>query len=350
MKLLKSKKLDLPTVYFITDRAEIKDVPIGIPFIFGDESVKKHMIKLLEYEILYQAAVDSGFPFNFKKILEDNGYKNIKSFSYGSPAYVEYSTSGTIKDDFDFEGCKPVITKSDSFKEYVKDASAYVDIEVLKKLKVFPTWLSNIEDAIHTNIHNFAVYNPDMYNKKLEGMYGGIDLKPPNKNLIIIDISGSIPRAVSTTCLTLAKNLSETFYADLLITGSKSTLYNYSELSELNIETIYDENGMDNDQVWFKKLLTDDERSYKTAIVFGDNDMPGQRWSNKFNDGAVNISDKDGKDLCKWKIENLISFHTGNRAWRDVYPKGKVPVAGYARWFEPEKTEKIENWVKYLNK
>jgi len=193
MELLKSKKLKLPTVYFITDRAKIKDVPIGIPFIYGDESVRDHMTRLLEYEILYQAAVDSGYTFNFKKILEDNGYEGLKDYSYSSPAYVEYSTSGTIKDDFDFSGYDSVKSGGGSIKEYAKDSSAYVDIETLKSLNVFPTWLSSIEDAEHTNIHNFAVYNPDMYNKKLEGMYGGIDLKPPSKNLIVIDISGSIP-------------------------------------------------------------------------------------------------------------------------------------------------------------
>ena len=52
MELLKSKKLDLPTVYFITDRTEIKDVPVGIPFVYGDDDIKDNMIRILEYEML----------------------------------------------------------------------------------------------------------------------------------------------------------------------------------------------------------------------------------------------------------------------------------------------------------
>jgi hypothetical protein len=56
MKLLKSKKLNLPQVFFITEKSEVKDVPIGVPFIFGDKSSEKYLIRVLEYEILYQEA------------------------------------------------------------------------------------------------------------------------------------------------------------------------------------------------------------------------------------------------------------------------------------------------------
>jgi len=170
-------------------------------------------------------------------------------------------------------------------------------------------------------------------------VYGSLDLVSPDRNLIIIDISGSIPKAVSTTCLALAKNLSETFYADLLITGSKSTLYSYETLHELNVKTIYEENGMDNDQVWFKKLVTGDTKNYKTAIVFGDNHHPGHTWRNTFNTDPRYISDEDGKKMCKWKVDKIISFHTTS----------SHEVAGYARWFDTKEIEHITNWVKYLN-
>jgi hypothetical protein len=345
MELLKSEKLNLPIVYFITDRDRIKDVPVGIPFVYGDKHVKKNMIRVLEYEVLYQAAIASGYPFNFRQILLDNGYTDLISHRYGDTTYVDYSSSETIGDDFDIDKTEPVGArgKFNLFKEYSSDSSAYVDMETLKSLNIFPTWLGKIEEAISTNIHNFAVHNPNMYNKKLEGMYGGIDLRPPSKNLIIIDISGSIPRAVSSTCLTLAKNLSETFYADIMITGSKSTLYSYDMINDLDVTTIYDENGMDNDQLWFRKLLTEENRSYQTAIVFGDDDHPGQNWNNSFNRGSIKISDRDGRDLCNWKIENVVSFHT-NR-----YGGSNPNLAGYARWFSPDNVEKIEDWVKYLN-
>lgn len=333
MKQLESKIIQIPTVYFITDREEIKELPVGVPFIYGDESVEKHIIRILEYEALYKKAKESGFPFDFKRLLKEQGYEGLQHFGYDNPPQLDYVTDEMLGDDYDIdldrtEGEDPTL-----FNAFVKDIAAYVDIEVLKDLNVFPTWLDKIEDAVHTNIHNFAVFNENMYNKKLEGMYGSLDLVSPNKNLIIIDISGSIPKAVSSTCLTLAKNLAETFYADLLITGTISTLYPYEEIHSLDVKLMYDENGMNNDQTYFKALLTGDERSYKTAIVFGDGHSPCYSWQ-----GSGTISKKDGQEMCKWTIDKLISFHTHSTK----------EIAGYADWFKPKEVEKIGNWVKYL--
>lgn len=337
MELLLSKKFRLPTVYFIVDRKDIKKLPAGVPFIFGDKETKPQIIRILEFEILYQKALATGLPFNFREILEDAGYKDLKRFWYNNTIYVDYATGKDIEEDY-FKEIE-VRGKDDTlFKKFIKDASAYVDIKKIKNLNVFPLWLDKIEEAVKTNIHNFAVYNPNMYNKKLEGMYGSLDLVAPDRNLIIIDISGSILKSVSTTCLALAKSLAETFYADLLITGSKSTLYSYENLHELNIHTIYEENGMDNDQVYFKKLVTSEEKTYKTAIVFGDNHHPGSTWYNIYNENTKTISDKDGKKLCKWAVDKVLSFHTTS----------SVHIAGYARWFNAKEVENISGWVKYL--
>lgn len=345
MKLLESGKFTLPRVYFVTDRTEVKELPVGVPFIYGDPSIEQELIRVLEYEVLYQEAIKSGFPFNFRKILKDNGYLDIQEFGYSHPTYLEYTTIGMIDPDFDIDVTKFKELKSDipGFKRFIKDSVAYVDIDKLKKLNVFPVWLDTIETAVHTNIHNFAVFNNNMYNKKLEGMFGSLDLVSPNKNLIIIDISGSIPKAVSSTCLTLSKSLAETFYADLMITGSKSTLYAYECLHELNIETIYEENGMDNDQAHFRKLVTSDKKHYKTAIVFGDNHSPSYPWSNEFNRDNKSISREDGQKMCEWSIDKLISFHTQKDNGRERQ------IAGYADWFQPKETQHIKDWVKYLN-
>jgi hypothetical protein len=340
MKLLKSKKLKLPKIFYINVLEDIRKLPIGVPFIFGDKNNEKNVIRLLEYEVLYQTALKSGYPFNFRQILLDNGYTDLLNLKGSNPLYGEYVTEKLHDAEADlFESLDELSSRSEFLSTYIRDASCYVDIQKLKELNVFPLWLEDIEQAVSTNIHNFATFDNNMYNKKLEGMYGGLSLTSPKKNLIIIDISGSIPKAVSSTCLALAKNLCENFYADLLITGSKSTLYDYANLHELDVETIYDENGSDNDQVWFKKLVTSELKEYKTAIVFGDNHSPCQKWSNRFNKNTTTISREDGKKMCRWSIDHLISFHTS----------GNTYTAGYADWFSPKTTEKINNWVKHLN-
>lgn len=334
MKLLESKKLRLPKVFYITDREKIKELPIGVPFIYGEAKNEKYVVRMLEYEVLYLEALKSGFPFNFKKILKENGYLDIEDFGYGNSMYMEFTTEGLINEDGELQDLTSLEDSEEAFKRYVRDSAVYVDIQKLKELNVFPTWLDTIEKAVSTNIHNFAVFNNNMYNKKLEGMYGGLELTSPNKNLIIIDISGSIPRAVSSTCLTLSKNLAETFYADLMITGSITTLYHYEELHKLDVLKAY-ENGMNNDQAYFKKIITSEEKHYKTAIVFGDNDSPCNVWTK----GDQYISIADGKKICKWKVDKLISFHT----------QGTEHLAAYGTWFKPLEEERIKDWVKYLN-
>lgn len=338
MKLLKSKILELPLIYFITDREEIKELPVGVPFMYASKKEERSIIRIMEYEIIYQNAVKTGFPFDFKQLLKEAGFKGLRDFRYARPIYMEYVTEGFINDDeeldFDIDNFESIKDDDSLFKQYIHDTAVYVDITVLKGLNVFPVWLNVVEEAISTNIHNFALYNPNMYNKKLEGMYGNIDLVSPNKNLIVIDISGSIPKGVSSTCLALAKNWSESFYADILITGTKSVLYPYEEVYKLDVDTIYRKIGTSNDQTYFKALLSGDEKHYKTAIVFGDNDAPGYNWG--YN--SSKISDKDGKKLCKWKVDKLIALHTCS----------STQLPGYSRWFSPTETEHIDNWVKYL--
>ena len=99
MKLLESEKMKIPQVFFITDKAEIKNIPIGVPFMYGDAECEEHLVRILEYEVLYQEAVRSGYPFNFKKILQDNGYEDITDFSYGGSVYMDFVTEGMIAAD-----------------------------------------------------------------------------------------------------------------------------------------------------------------------------------------------------------------------------------------------------------
>lgn len=335
MELLKSKRFKLPDLYYVTDREEIKELPIGVPFIYGEEDIKESIIRMLEYEVLYQKAVASGIPFDFKALLKSAGFFG-EAYGYGGcGAFIDYTTDETFKEEYDIEESTPLFSKCNTMSNYIKDLSVYVDIAKLKELKVMPTWLQDVEDAIGVNIHNFSTFDYNLYNKKLGGMFGGITLTPQPKNLIIVDISGSIPRGVSSTCLMLAKNMAESFYADLIITGTISTLYEFENVHELDVDNIYDTNGMCNDQNYFKKLVTSEKRVYGTAIVFGDNDHPGYPWQM----GSVKISDKDGQDMCLWEIETLVSAHT----------KSNTELAGYSRWFSPDKIKHITNWVKYLN-
>ena len=328
---LLSKKFKIPIVYLVQDRKDLKDLPIGIPYIMGDAKLASYYIRILEFEILYQSALRTGIPFNFLKLLKDNGY-NITRYDY-SKAVLELISNTELSEGKEEE--KSVETVCLTIHDYIKDSAVYVDTEVLKNLKVFPVWLEDIKESINININNFLAIDPLAYNKKLDGMYGSVSLASPAKNLIIIDISGSIPRGCSSTCLALAKTMCESFYADLMITGTITTLYPYDEVQNLNLDTVYSDNGQSNEQRYYKKLVTSDERHYGTVICFGDNHHPGQSWDR--SDSRYTV--EDGQKLCKWTVDKLISLHTKD------YDK----LAGYCTWFKPKTIEKIKNWTKYLD-
>lgn len=345
MKLLESKRgLKLPKIFFITDKEDLVKIPIGVPYIYGNAEDEEMIVTLLEYQILWESAQKTGLPFNFKKLLEDNGF-SLRGFSYEiTEIFVNKAKSDDGWDEIVKVGESPKSSsyETETLKDYLKDSSCYVDITKLHELKIIPVWLvDNIEEAVKINIANFITYNPYMYNKKLDGCYGDITLVDPPRNLFVIDISGSIPKAVSSTTLALARHLSESFYADILITGSKSTLYTYENIHTLNVNTIYTENGMDNDQMWFKELVSSEYRVYNNVFCFGDNHNPGQTWSNAFNRGTKDIRTDDGKKLCKWKVNNLVCFHTTHH--------NEIP--GYATWLDVEEGNitHVKDWVKYLN-
>lgn len=336
IKLLESKRgIQLPSICLITDKDDLKTLSIGVPFIFGTEDIEEYLVRLLEFEVLYQNAIKTKFPFNFRQILIDNGFDDIQDFSWQNTVYMDYTTEGLLE-NLDLSNVSQLDRSSQNiFKSFVKDGSAYVDIQTIKDLKVFPVWLDTIENSVKTNIHNFAVFNSNMYNKKLEGMYGGLELTSPDRNLLSIDISASIPKAVGTSIMLLSKWMAETFYCDIIITGASTLFIPYEEIYAMNIDKIYNEYGNSQECLIYRSIITNDVKNYKTCIIFGDNHSVCDGWG-----GSKRISREDGQKLCKWKIDKLIAFHTTSNS----------TIPGFADWFKPNEVEHVKDWVKYLNK
>lgn len=337
MELLKSKKFKLPTLYFVGDREEIKKIPIGVPFIYGNNRDKSRIIRMLEYEVIWNMAIKSGFPFNFRVLLQEAGFKNVKFHDFCDSVYMDYNDSG----DYDIDSIDAIGNKlydggdNEIFAEFVEDCSVYVDLNVLKQLNVFPTWLTDIEKAIEINVHNFAIYNPYMYNKRLDGMYGSIEMSSPKRNLFIFDLSDSIPVAISTTFITLGKHLAETFYADIILTASKSIFIPYEEISSFDFEEFYTNYGRSQECIDFRNIILKDTRNYNTVIITGDNHSPCNGWGS-----ASSISRETAQKMCNWTVEKMISLHTTSNTTR----------AGYGDFFKVSDIQYISDWVKYINK
>ena len=330
MKLLQSKRMPLPIIYLVENSKDLETIPIGVPFIRGKSKDYDNIVMLLEFEILLKSAKATGLPFKWEGILRENGYDNFYKTTATSEFVVSSVVGNTGEKGEEFDTPK-------SITGHLRDISYQVDIEYLKNLRIIPTWFGDIEEAVKENILNSITYNPNLYNKKLDLCAGSVDLSTPERNLIIIDISGSIPRSISEAILLLSKTMSTQFFADVIITGSKSTLYDYTEVDSLDVQGVYEENGMDNDQVYFRDILMQ-YRKYNTVIIFGDNHSPCMAWSNEYNRRTKHITPEMGKDFCKFEVKTIYSFHTTS----------DHILAGYGDWFSPGKVVNQKGWVEYL--
>jgi len=330
MELLQSKKFSLPIVYLIENDKELMTIPMGVPFIKGNKKDYNEYVKLLEFEILLKSALATGLPFDWIGLLEANGYRNL----YKTTAYSEKCIYSNDTSAITVDGTINAVIPSSNVSEFIADISYQVDIDCLKNLKVIPTWFSSkIEDAIKSNILSSITWNPSLYNKKLDNTSGSITLSTPDRNLIIIDISASIPKSIAKATLLLSKTMVTQFFADLIITGARSGLFDYTEVDSLDVDQVYQDYGQNNEAKDFRAILSQ-HRNYDNVIVFGDNHTPLDHWG---KEGS--ISKKQGYNICNFKVNKIYSFHTTSNSH----------LAGYADMFECSNVEHISSWVKDLN-
>lgn len=206
-----------------------------------------------------------------------------------------------------------------SLEEYVGDLNSSVDLEVLQKLQLLPKFMSNIVDCIKTNLCN--VKWSEGYNKKLGAAIGTFNNSKELPNLIILDVSGSIPRGISGTMISLIDTLRNQVKADLIITSDISRYYPFgSELPDpQEIRNLF---GYGNEAYQFYKILDThiSGKEWGHVISFGDDDCPAEFTCCNKNDKC------DQPFMAGTKIHMVHHYHTGR--WR--YSNNNK--TGYAKW------------------
>lgn len=193
-----------------------------------------------------------------------------------------------------------------SIEDYVGDLSSSVDIDVLQQLKLLPEFVGNIANCIKKNLSN-NMYWTEGYTKKLGVPLGKFNGKPVLPNLVIIDVSASIPDGIASTMLALADTLREECNAELIITSARSGYYPVG--SELpSPQTLRDYYGRSNERAEFMSILKNyiAGREFGHIITFGDYDSPG---------------DVSGFSMEGTKVHMLHAYHTYAH-----------DVTGYGRW------------------
>lgn len=204
---------------------------------------------------------------------------------------------------------EPIYTEKLSIEQYVGDVTSSVSLEVLQELRLMPKFIGDIVEAIKINIGSGVRWR-EGYNKRLGVCAGRYDASAQLPNLIILDVSGSIPRGISATMLTLIDTLRTQVDADLIVTSDISRWYDHrSELpTPQSLRNMY---GYGNETYGFFNILSTYVRGrhYGHVFSFGDYDRP-----------AYEIA-RESLDLSGAKVEYVHHYHTARN-----------DKTGYAEW------------------
>ncbi len=334
MKQLISGKVELPVIYLVCNEEELDKLPLGIPFIYGDEEHYDLIVKYLEYIILLRSAEATGIPLKWEEELSRLGYTAV-NFKNDISLYFSGDSEDRLKDKAGVRSVPPIGDFKHTTESYLKDGFL-VSYDILTNLNIVPSWLRDLEESVRVNVLNAVTFNPMSFSKKLGGFYGAPEMVASKRNLGVLDFSGSIPDSVVTTTAALAKTLARTFFCDIMITGSITKLFTYEELEGVDLMKEAREIGRNNDQAYYKDLVSI-PRDYNAVFSFGDDDSPGYSWSS----GDKAITDEEGKKICKWTCEKVISLHT----------KQDGRETGYTRWFSPtEGVKHVKDWLHTLKR
>jgi len=344
MYRLRAGTIELPRIYVAESAADAKVcIAHGIPFIRKTKSMTDRDI--ICYALL--PSLRKKFPdVKWNKVLGINKYKNI--YVKTPPDTTDVVTGGEVQngdeyadyseDERTFTGGKEDDWYERPLDKYVGDVSSSVNIEQLQDLNLLPAFLDDIVNNITKNVYGQKVWC-EGYTKKLGAVLGNFDQDYEKGNLIILDISGSIPRGVSSTMLTLLPTLRERCNADCIVTGSKSIWIPRGK--DVEPQLIRNKIGYGNESRDFVHILNEHvfHKKWGNIIVFGDEDRPVKfRETEDYEGYEYGSSDRhlikymDSVDWSDTSVEKLWSYHTR----RDRTP-------GYAKWVEELFDYKVPN-------
>ncbi len=307
-----SKRVELPTIYLIENEDDFKELATGLPYIVADKEDLDFVTTFLEFQVLFRSCKRTGVLVNWLDCLKRIGFgTNIKEYTISSGGDYWHGDKGSA-----------VVTMDN----FIQDRY-FVDFDKLTELKILPSWMEDLRAAVETNIIDEVNFNPIAFNKKLGTNTGAAQVKSNKKNLLILDISGSIPDAIRISIIQLSRLMSKRFYADVIFTGGQTVFLDYEEMMTADVKKITDGISRNNEGAMYKAIV-EQHRVYGTCFCFGDNDSPAQ-----FG---------DGKELQpNFQIETLYSLHTDCKSDN---------VTGYGRYFKPTNTIKVKDWVNTISK
>lgn len=343
MHQLKIGTVKLPKVYVADDNKDAKECRrLGVPYfvkpssLWTDEMIAKVILSRTLKKMFPKIRWDELIPYHFRReaafikvcfpqteeesIIHSSSDYRVAPASGGGCMSPELEETNGYRDtggetvhevDLDTEATE----REEFLSTYLCNEVWEVNIDELQQLKILPTFLDDIAEAVKANLG--SVYWNDGWNKKLGAPLGSFSTGSEAPNLIVLDVSGSIPSGVATTMIALLETLRTQANADILITGWCSKFFSSKEglPTPAQLDRMV---GGCNECGGFYKQLRDNVlgKHWGNVIIFGDDDAPE-------DDRFRHEKDKwlTDKDVQTTEIENVLAFHTRYK---------RIP--GYGRW------------------
>lgn len=267
--------VNLPRLYMASTPSDVQMArENGLPFVCwsGDQdSLIKCLLRPTLEEMFPYIDWDQMFgPRNYETtIVEVPGSESTNpGKSREDSGHADIADSTRLFDN----GALPE-TKTMSLQEYVEDTASMVNLDVLQSLKLMPQFIGDILDCVKVNLVAPTRWQ-EGYNKKLGMLSGNFNRANQLPNLIILDVSASIPRGISATMISLIDTLRTQVSADLIITGGRSYFYEAGTALPQPQE-IRDKVPLGNESEMFITIINDlNGKHYGHVFSFGDNDSP----------------------------------------------------------------------------
>ena len=296
MHQLKAAGVKLPKIYVCNDKADVETCRSnGIPYVVwhGNDD---DLIKLVFYPVLKKK-----FPFiKWEKLL------NIREIEDPGITY----TRGSYNSYENVDGSKSSAECTIPLTKYCGDLANKVNVEQLQDLKLLPKFLGEIADNIRENYADYLYV--EGWNKKYGAPVGNYGPTGQAMNLIIIDVSASIPFGIAATLLSLAETMRANAQAGLIITGGVSLYFDINEPlpSPKELRRMVPRS---NEGIMFAKILEEhiSGKHIGNVICFGDNDSPEKfdfdRWEDRNNKNcrAMNNVTYEGT-----QVDAIWGYHT----------------------------------------
>lgn len=356
MYQLKIGNIPLPVIYVVERNEAFRARNLGVPYIVRPKGYDdEHIVKAFLYRKLYEKFPNVDWHSKLGIWRDPNLKVWVPKVVDVSSAYREtdggigngaVSSSMEQSQDYRFTGggsdeemhCENITYERKAIDDWLEDRTWDVDIDTLQKLHLLPTFLDDVATAIKRNL--VGLQWMDGWNKKLDCNLGRYDAGSEAPNLIVLDVSGSIPKGISGTMVSLIETLRTQANAALIITGRNSQYWEIGDKLPSPRQLAHLIGGC-NERTQFYNILRTRVfgKHWGNVIVFGDNDAPSDaRFDNLDRYRGSKIDKISDSEMASTRIDNLLAFH--------AYSK-RVP--GYGLWAEactPKANVQIDtSWV-----